>query len=75
MTLFTRWHRDALYFVFVMRTPHGAPPTFETHAARMEHAGNGKFNLAFPMRRGWSTFKRELTVEECVKEIDESVYF
>jgi hypothetical protein len=75
MTLFTRWHRDALYFVFVMRTPHGAPPTFETHAARMEHAGNGSFNLALPMRRGWSMFMRELTVEECLKEIDESVYF
>jgi hypothetical protein len=73
--LFTRWHRDALYFVIVMRTPHGFPPTFETHAARMEHAGNGRFNLAFPMRRGWNTFKRNASPEECLKEIAHFGYF
>ena len=73
--LFARWHRDALYFVVVMRTPHGDPPTFETHAARMEHAGDGKFNLAVPMRRGWNTFKRNASPEECLKEISHSFYF
>jgi hypothetical protein len=71
--LFTRWHRDALYFVVVMRTPHGRPPTFETHAARMEHAGDGKFNLAVSMRRGWNTIKREATPDECLKYISEFV--
>ena len=73
--LFTRWHRDALYLVVVMRTPHGHPPTFETHAARMEHAGGGKFNVAVPMRRGWNTFKRNLSPEECLKEIVQSFWF
>lgn len=73
--IFTRWHRDALYFVAVMRTPQGRPPTFETHAARMEHVGNGKFNLAVPMRRGWNTVMRSATPEACLKEISESVYF
>ena len=73
--LFARWHRDALYFVVVMRTPHGRPPTFETHAARMEHVGGGKFNLAVPMRRGWNTFKNNATPEECLKEIAEFVCF
>ena len=73
--LFTRWHRDALYFVFVMRTPHGRPPTFESHAARMEHVGNGKFNLAVPMRRGWNTVMRNSTPEECLKRIAEFVHF
>ena len=73
--LLTRWHRDALYFVVVMRTPHGLPPTFETHAARMEHAGGGKFNLAVPMRRGWNTFKRKASPEECLTEIKQSVSF
>ena len=33
--IFVRWHRDALYFVVVMRTPHDRPPTFESHVARM----------------------------------------
>ena len=72
---FTRWSRDALYFVVVMRTPHGRPPTFETHAARMEHAGDGKFNLAVPMRRGWNTIKKNATPDECLKEIGESICF
>ena len=72
---FTRWHRGALYFVVVMRTPHGRPPTFETHAARIEHAGKGKFNLAVPMRRGWSTIKKDATPEQCSKEIHEHVFF
>ena len=73
--LFTRWHRQTLYFVKVMRTPHGRPPTFEAHAARMEHAGNGKFNLAVPMRRGWNTMVRKATPEGCFKEIRAIVRF
>jgi len=73
--IFTRWHSDAMYFVVVMRTPHGPPPTFETHAARMEHAGDGKFSLAVPMRRGWNTVKRAASPAECLNEIAELVYF
>ena len=73
--LFTRWHRNALYLVLVMRTPHGRPPTFETHAARMEHAGGCMFNLAVPMRRGWNTVLRNASIEECLGEISELIYF
>ena len=70
-----RWHRDALYFVVVMRTPHGRPPTFETHIARMEYVGDGKFNLAVPMRRGWNTIKNDASPEQCLKEISGFVSF
>ena len=73
--ILVRWHRDALYFVAVMRTPHGRPPTFETRAARMAHAGDGKFDLAVPMRRGSNTIKRDISPEECLKEIVESAQF
>ena len=38
----------------------------------MEHAGDGKFNLAVPMRRGWNTIKRDSLPEECLKEIIET---
>jgi hypothetical protein len=72
--IFTRWHREALYFVAMMRTPHGRPPTFETHAAHMEHVGDGKFNLAVPMRRGWNTVKRSASPEECLKEVSDLIY-
>jgi len=71
--IFARWHHNALYIVVVMRTPHGFPESFETHAARMQHSGKGKFNLAVPMRRGWNTFLEKASPEECLKEIAENV--
>ncbi len=70
--VFVRWHRDALYFVVVMRTPHGFPETFEIHAARMEHAGGGKFDMAIPMRRGWNTLLRKASPEECFAKVRET---
>jgi len=72
---FTRWHRDGLYFVVLMRTGHDLPPEFETHAARMQHVGNDRFDLAVPMRRGWNTFLQNAAPEECLKEISESICF
>jgi hypothetical protein len=72
--VFVRWHREALYFVAVLKTPHGRPATFETHLARIEHAGNGEFSLAVPMRRGWNTVKRAASAEECLKEISVFVH-
>jgi hypothetical protein len=73
--IFVRWHRESLYVVAVMRTPQGRPPTFEMHAARMEHTGEGKFNQAVPMRRGWNTVMKKKSPEECLKEIGELVVF
>lgn len=67
--VFVRWHRSALYVVVVMRTPHGRPATFETHAARLQYAGDGKFDLAVPMRRGWNTLLRGAAPEQCLQEI------
>lgn len=73
--LFVRWHRNSLYLVLVLQTPHDRPETIETHLARMEHAGGGKFNLAVPMRRGWNTFQRKRTPEECLTEMSECIHF
>lgn len=73
--IFTRWHRDAFYFVVCMRTPHEIPMAVETHVARMEHVGGGKFNLAVPMRKGWNTFMSDATVGACLEAITESVRF
>jgi hypothetical protein len=73
--IFARWHRNALYIVIVMRTPHGRPPTFETHAARMEHTGDGGFNLAVPMRRGWNTITEDASPENCLKELERLIHF
>jgi hypothetical protein len=72
--IFVRWYRDALYFVAVMQTPHGRPPTFQVNVARMEHVGQGKFNVAVPMRRGWNTVDRRLLPEEGLEKIGELIY-
>lgn len=72
--VFTRWHRNTLYVVAVMRTPHGRPPTFEMHVAKMEHAGEGTFNLAVPMRKGWNTFIRGKSADECFEEVRRSIH-
>jgi hypothetical protein len=72
--LFVRWHRSALYFVAVMRTPHGRPPIFEVHVARLQYVGEGKFDLALPMRRGWNTILKAQGAESCLQEVAECVY-
>jgi hypothetical protein len=72
--ILVRWYRDALYFVAVMQTPHGSPPTFQVNVARMEHVGQGKFNVAVPMRRGWNTVEQKLSPEECLERIGELIY-
>jgi len=72
--IFVRWHRDCLYFVVVMRTPHGIPPTFESHIARLEHTGDGKFNGGVPMRRGWMTIDKDLSVQKSLEAVAENAY-
>lgn len=59
----------------VLKTPHGQPPEFEYEAARITPTSTGKFELAFPMRRGWNTFLKQASLEKCLKEIRERVFF
>lgn len=70
---FARWHRNALYFVVLMRTGHDSPDEFETHAARIQYVSQGKFDLAFPIRRGWMTVLRNATADECLEEVSSLV--
>ncbi len=69
--LLTRWHRDALYVVVVMRTPHGLPPTFETRLARLKRLRNGRFDLAVPVRKGWSTIVANDTLNNCLLNLQD----
>jgi hypothetical protein len=59
-----RWYRNALYVVVTRRTPHGRAPTFETLHARIHFVGDGKFDLALPIRKGWAVFKTGMSAEE-----------
>ena len=73
--IFVRWHQNSLYFVLVLKTPHGRPPTFESKIARMTPTSSGKFELAFLMRRGWNTFLKQASFEACLKAVSEGVSF
>jgi len=73
--IFVRWRQNSLYFVLVLKTPHGRPPTFESKIARMTPTSSGKFELAFPMRRGWNTFLKQASLEKCLKELREGIFF
>jgi len=73
--IFVRGHHNSLFFVVVVKTPHGQPPEFEYKAARITPTKTGKFELAFPMRRGWNTFVREASFEKCLKEVREGIFF
>lgn len=73
--IFVRWHKNSLYLVLVLKTPHGKPPTFETKIARITPTSTGKFELAFPMRRGWNTFLKQASLEACLKELREGIFF
>lgn len=73
--IFVRWHHNSLYFVVVLKTPHGQPPEFEYKAARITPTSTGKFELAFPMRRGWNMFLKQASSEKCLKELREGIFF
>jgi hypothetical protein len=73
--VFVRWHRNALYLIVVMRTPHGQPPTFESRAARIQYAGDNKFAFDLPMRQGWASSPNGESVAEVAKSLEESTFF
>lgn len=69
------WYRQALYLVVTYKSLHGRPETFDVKIARMEHVGEGKFQIGLPMRRGWNVHKDKLTPQQCIERIRECVFF
>jgi hypothetical protein len=76
--IYTKWYRSYFYLCAKYRCP--APNCiaefFETKFARLEYAGNDKFNLAY-MRHTeqWWETDQELTLEECLERIREDSLF
>lgn len=54
--VFARWHRDALYFVVVMRTPHGGPATGKPMAWMISATPN----RVKPTSPGWGEYLKNL---------------
>ena len=73
-----KWYRNYFYFVstYACPGPNALSPSFESKFARMEHLGNGKFALYFMRHTGeWVGLFDELTVDECMKAIQDDPWF
>ena len=73
----TKWHGSSFYFIAIYVCPPGSRPTsFESRFARMEHAGDGRFNLAYTRHTGqWVESNRGLTVDQCLEAICDEPWF
>jgi hypothetical protein len=76
--IMAKWHGSYFYFISIYACPgpNALSPTFEEKFARMEHVGEGRFNLAFMRHTGtWVELFTGQTVDECLKSIQEDPWF
>lgn len=76
--LFTKWHHSYFYFCakYCAPGPHAISPDFETKFARLEYAGEGRFNLSFMRHTGqWVELYPGLSLESCLCEIQAGGFF
>jgi hypothetical protein len=74
----TKWLGSKLFFlsIYACPGPNAVSPSFETKFARMEYAGDGKFNLAFMRHTGqWVELYEGLSLDECLKAIKDDPWF
>jgi len=76
--IYTKWYRSYFYLCakYCCPAPNCIAEFFETKFARLEYAGNDKFNLAY-MRHTeqWCETDQELTLKECPERIrDDSLF-
>ena len=74
----TKWYRKYFYFFATYTCPgsNAMSPSFESKFARMEHLGSGRFSLSFNRHNGeWVGLYASLTVDECLKAIQEDAWF
>jgi len=76
--IYSKWYRGYFYFCAKYHCPHpnAIEPYFEIKFARMEFIGNDRFALAY-MRHTeqWWQVYPELTLEQCLKVIEEDPLF
>jgi hypothetical protein len=74
----TKWLGSKCYFVSIYTCPgpNATSPTFKTKFARMEYVGEGKFALSFMGHtEQWVELYDGLTVDECLKAIQDDPWF
>jgi hypothetical protein len=76
--IFTKWYGNYFYFCSRYNCPslRALSPSFEDKFARLEYGGPDIFSLAFKRHTGqWVEIYSELSLEECLHEIEEGTYF
>jgi len=70
--IFTKWYQRYFYFCSTWRSPHpdSISEYFEIRFARLEYAGDEKFNMAYMRYTGqWWEIFQDLTLDGCIEEI------
>lgn len=77
VAVFTEWRGRSFYLCTRYRTPKGRPvDEFVVRSARLEHAGQGRFHLAyFRHTDRWQALYHGLTSEECFETIEQDEVF
>lgn len=76
--IFTKWHQRYFYFCSTWRSPspNAISDYFESRFARLEYAGDDRFNMAYMRHTGqwWETFQG-FTLDQCIEEIRINILF
>jgi hypothetical protein len=68
-----QWRGPYFYFgsTYCSPGPHALSPSFESKFARLQYAGDGRFNLAYFRHTGrWWEVAQLLSLEECLSRIE-----
>ena len=68
----TKWHQRYFYFCSTWRSPgpNAVSEFFEIRFARLEYAGNDKFDVAYMRHAGqWGEIFQDFTFDECIEEM------
>lgn len=74
----SKWYHSYFYFCATYRCPSADAISefFETRFARLEYAGNERFNLSYMRHTGqWIELLTELTLEECLESIKSEPHY
>jgi hypothetical protein len=71
--IYSKWRGPFFYFCskYCSPAPHAVSPSFESKFARLQYAGDGRFNLAYCRHTGqWWEVAQLLSLEECLARIE-----
>lgn len=75
--IYSKWYRSYFYFCSKYHSPgpHAISPSFEDNFARLEYAGEGRFNVSYKRHTGkWMELYSGLTVEESLAAVQDELF-